>query len=385
VPDTTKSPPAAAKDDYAWANYLIYMEAGAELPWPAIEPPKPFPLWPGVLLASALALAAYLVTSPAVGLLPAGLNEPVMFVLPLGILIGNLCKLPDRCKSGVRYTVKTVLTVGIVLLGARLNFGDVLKVGAPALAMSAAQVALLLGMALVLRRTMRLGGKQATLLGVGTAICGGSAVIATAPVIEADERDVAFSVATVSFLGLLAMFLLPVAAKLFGMDPRSFGVWAGLAIHQTPQAVAAGFAYHPEAGQAATLVKLARVCLLAPVVLILGFLYRHRVHARERRKYGFFDFLPAMVIGFLGLAVAHTLRLIPSLQFPQGSILPSTDLLDLFRVGSGFAITMGMAAVGLETSFGSLRNVGLRPIVAGGLLAIAAAFFSLAAIRLFGA
>ena len=360
------------------------MEAGAELPWPAIEPPKPYPVWPGVVLTSALALAAYLITSPALGLLPAGLNEPVMFVLPLGILIGNFWKLPDRLKSGVRYTVKSVITIGIVLLGARLNFADLLKVGAPALLMSAAQVALLLGMALLLRRVMRLGGKQATLLGVGTAICGGSAVIATAPVIEADERDVAFSVATVSFLGLLSMFLLPALAKLFTMDARSFGVWAGLAIHQTPQVVAAGFAYHAEAGQAATLVKLARVCLLAPVVLILGFLYRHRVHARDHRKYGFFDFLPAMVLGFLALAVAHSLHLIPSLQFPQGSILPSADLLEVFRAGSGFAITMGMAAVGLETSFGSLRNVGLRPIAAGGLLAIAGALFSLAAIRLFG-
>ncbi|MBI3682082.1 MAG: putative sulfate exporter family transporter [Acidobacteria bacterium] len=372
-----------AQGDYAWANYLIYMEGGAELPWP-VEEPRKHPLWHGVLFVAALAAAAYAVTAfGAKGI------EPVTVALPLGLLIGNLLKLPESWKSGIRYTVKSILTLGIILLGVRLNFGDVLKVGASAMLMSAAQVVLMLALAMLIQRASGIGAKQATLLGIGTAICGGSAIIATAPVIDAEERDIAFAVATVSFLGLGTMFLLPLVAKALGMDDKAFGVWAGLSIHQTPQVVAAGFAYSNEAGQAATLVKLARVCLLAPLVLALGFVYRKRADGKKHKRYGLYDFLPPMVLGLLALAIVHSLGLVPqlNLQFPQGSLAGSgfgLDLLGIGKTASGIAIAMGMAAVGLETSFRSLRNIGLRPFLAGLVMAVAGILFSFFAIRLFG-
>lgn len=379
--------PVPLRDEYAWADYLIYMEAGAEIPLPPKPEPRVYPVWWGVALVGALAILGYVIVSPEVGLVGKGLSEPVMFVLPLGILIGNLVKLPDRFKSGVRYAVKQVLMWGIILLGVRLHFGDVLKVGAAALLMSALQVVLMLALVPVIRRLFGISEKQATLLGIGTAICGGSAIIATAPVLDAEERDVAFAVATVSFLGLGVMFLLPVIGHQLGMDPRTFGIWAGLSIHQTPQVVAAGFAYDPDAGQAATLVKLARVCLLAPLVLALSF--RYRKQQGKGRKLGITDFLPPMVIGFLILATANSLGLIPTvdLKFPRGSLLGTgwagVDLAALFKTASGFAIAMGMAAVGLETSFRSLRSIGMRPFLGGLVMAIAAVLFSFAAIRVF--
>lgn len=370
----------APKDDYAWANYLIYMEAGAEMPWP-VEEAKAYPVWEGALFSAALALAAYAAVDS--GVLPKGV-EPVTIALPLGLIIGNFFTLPQRLKAGIHYALKTVLVVGIILLGARLDFADVLKVGGPALLLSVVQVVLMLGLAVLLRKMFGIGKRQATLLGIGTAICGGSAIIACAPVIDAEERDVAFAVATVSFLGLGTMFLLPMFGQFIGMDARSFGIWAGLAIHQTPQVVAAGFAYHPDAGQAATLVKLSRVSLLAPLVLALGFFYRKRKSSRVRRKLGVTDFLPPMVLGFVLLAVAHSIGLIPSIdvKFPRWPVL-AIDVPALTKTLSGYAIATGMAAVGLETSLRSLRNIGWKPAAAGFALTVASVLFSFAAVRMF--
>ncbi|MBL8218763.1 MAG: YeiH family putative sulfate export transporter [Bryobacterales bacterium] len=363
-------------DEYAWADYLIYMEAGAEMQWPAAAPRK-HAVWEGVALTASMALVAYGVVGT--GVLPKGTVDPVSVALPLGLLIGNVWKIPERLRAGVRFTVKTVLTVGIVLLGARLDFGDVVRVGAPALLMSATQVAVLFALAFVVRRMFGISGKQAALLGIGTAICGGSAVIATGPVIDAEERDVAFAVATVSFLGLITMFVLPPLGKALGLTPNAFGVWAGLAIHQTPQVVAAGFTFGPEAGQAATLVKLARVSLLAPLVLMLGLMHH------KRRKLGVSDFLPPMVLGFLMLALAHSLGWIPSIdvKFPDRPVL-GLDIPALAKEISAVAIAMGMAAVGLETSIRSLKKIGPRPILAGVMLTLVGVLFSFIAVRVLG-
>jgi len=378
----TSTPLATKPNDYSWANYLIYMEAGAEMPWPE-DQKKHYPVWEGLVLVALMTAAAYGVVASNV--FPKGSVEPVTIALPVGLLIGNVFQLPERLRSGVRYAVKSVLTLGIILLGARLNFTDIVRVGTTALLMSAAQVLLMLALAVLVRRIFGIGSKLATLLGVGTAICGGSAVIAVAPVIGAAEGDVAFAVASVSFLGLATMFLLPVIGHGLGMDPKSFGVWAGLAIHQTPQVVAAGFAYHPVAGQTATLVKLARVCFLAPVALVLGLLQRKDTSARKKKKFGLYDFVPPMVLGFLILACLHSLGLIPAidLKFPGRTPL-GLDLLEVCKALSGIAITMGMAAVGLETSFRSLGNIGLRPLLAGILLALVSVVFSFVAVRWIG-
>jgi uncharacterized membrane protein YadS len=167
------------------------------------------------------------------------------------------------------------------------------------------------------------------------------------------------------------------------LSGTAFGIWAGLAIHQTPQVVAAGLAYSPEAGETATLVKLARVCLLAPMVLAIGVVYRRRTHrpGRIRKKLGFTDFVPPMVGGFLALALLHSLGWLPSMAvtFPAG-LAGSFDVGVVCKWLSGFLLAMGMAAVGMETSFRSLRNVGWRPLAAGFALAAVGVLASLAAV-----
>src|SRR5438445_1198284 len=299
-----------SQPDYSWAEYLDYMEGGGSdvLTLPAAKPvakpaekKKDQPIL-GVLLAIALTLLAiWLSERPFAPFTVAGGRhpiEPVMLAIILGMVLSNSWRLPKPLQPGIKFSVKKLLPVGIVLLGARLNFREMLKVGGQGLLLSVFETVVALILLLLLTYLLKLPRKLGVLLGIGTAICGGTAIVATAPVIEAEDKDVVFSVATVTLLGLIAMFALPVIGHFLELSSKQFGVWAGLAIHQTPQVVAAGFAYSPagapyspEAGQTATIVKLARVCLLAPVVFVIGLLYAHRklkktgVSARKEINY----------------------------------------------------------------------------------------------------
>ena len=305
--------------------------------------------------------------------------EPVMIAIVLGMVVSNLWKLPKTLQPGIKFSVKKLLPLGIVLLGARLNFGEMMKVGLAGLALSALETFFALSLLLVLARWLKLPSKLGTLLGVGTAICGGTAIVATAPAIEAEDKDVAFSVATVTLLGLLAMFTLPVAGHLMDLSSKQFGVWAGLAIHQTPQVVAAGYAYSPKnmdyspvAGDTATIVKMSRVCLLAPVVFLLGLFYTRR-KAREgdsagTKRINYLHLFPMFVLGFVGMALMNTLGLLPELTVRHAALLGegahTITLASAAEQGSRFCILLSMAGVGLETKFSAMRQTGLKPFAA---------------------
>src|SRR2546421_10912640 len=189
--------------DYSWAAYLDYMEGGMSdvVSVPAARPSVPSkkeqPIW-GVALAIAITLLALWLsklplwpftvkTGPGRALHPI---EPVMLAILAGMLLSNLWSLPKILQSGIKFSVKKVLPLGIVLLGARLHFGEMMKVGLTGLVLSGVETVFALGLLLVLARWMNLPEKLGTLLGVGTAICGGTAIVATAPAIEAEDKDV---------------------------------------------------------------------------------------------------------------------------------------------------------------------------------------------------
>jgi uncharacterized integral membrane protein (TIGR00698 family) len=394
-----------SQPDYSWAEYLDYMEGGgsdvvslpAAKPLAAAPAKKDHPVW-GVLLAIAVTLAAtWLAELPFAPFTLAGNRhpiEPVMLAIVLGMAVSNVWLLPKQLQPGIKFSVKKLLPLGIVLLGARLDFREMLKVGGEGLALSVLETGVALVLLLVLTRLLNLPRKLGTLLGVGTAICGGTAIVATAPVIEADEKDVVFSVATVTLLGLIGMFTLPVIGHLLELSPKAFGIWAGLAIHQTPQVVAAGFAYSPEAGGTATIVKLARVCLLAPVVFIIGVIYaRQKLKATgvsERKKINYFHLFPMFVIGFLAVALMNTLGLLPkmTLHIAEKGVLAAGDrnlnLAGLLEQVSKFFIVISMAGVGLETKFAAMRQTGLKPFAASLVAVLVLAVLILGLIRAMG-
>jgi len=375
--------------DYSWAEYLDYMEGGGSdvLTLPAAKPAakpaekkKDQPIW-GALVAIAVTLLAMWLSErnfPPFTISGKHPIEPVMLAIVLGMILSNCCTLPKTLQPGFKFSVKKLLPLGIVLLGARLNFQDLVKVGFEGLVLSILETVVALLLFMLLTKLLKLPQKLGALLGVGTAICGGTAIVATAPVIEAEEKDVVFSVATVTLLGLIAMFALPVLGHFMELSSKQFGVWAGLAIHQTPQVVAAGFAYSPEAGQTATIVKLARVCLLAPVVFLMGVVYaRKKIKetgvgnsdirgGTERKRINYFHLFPTFVLGFLAMALLKTMGLLPDItvHVSKGVLQASNHELSL----GGFAeqiskicITISMAGVGLETKFASMKQTGLKP------------------------
>ena len=362
---------------------------------------------PGLLLAMGLSLAALwlgtlgcwpFTTTSAQGRVAHPI-EPVMIAMLLGMVLSNAWNLPGSLHSGIKFAVKKLLPLGIILLGARLNFGEMMKVGLTGLALTALETVVALLLLLLLARWLALPRKLAVLLGVGTAICGGTAIVATAPAIEAEDKDVAFSVATVTLLGVLGMLALPLVGHLLDLSSRQFGVWAGLAIHQTPQVVAAGYAYSPAgagyspvAGDTATIVKMTRVCLLAPVVFIVGMVYARRKATRRStsaiRKVKYLRLFPTFVLGFVAMALLNTLGLLPELTLHPvawfGAGPHTTTLAAVADQVSRFCILISMAGVGLETRFSAMRQTGPKPVAASFLAVVVVAVLVLTLIKALG-
>jgi uncharacterized integral membrane protein (TIGR00698 family) len=385
-------------DRYAWADYVIYMESGAELLHaPPAAKSRHAVTW-GLLACLALAFASLALSrAPFWPFSLDGGRHPldaIMIAILLGIVLRSLWTPPVVLQPGIQFAAKAVLPVGIVLLGARLDLRDLALVGGPGLLLSLIVISASVGLMLLLRRAFHLPAKLATLLGVGTAICGGSAIVAVAPLIEADEEDIVFSVTTVALLGLLFMFMLPVSGGLLSLDQTSFGLWAGLSIHQTPHVIAAGFAYGHQAGETATLVKLVGICLLAPVVFTIGLTYA-RLVKRETASatvptHRYRDLVPGFVVGLLAMVAFRTVGLLPDLTFqlPEASLLGNAQMqlksVDVAAAVSKLCIAISMSAIGLQTSFAGLRKTGPKPMLAALTVSVGVAILTLAAIRLLG-
>lgn len=302
--------------------------------------------FPGIALAGVIAVPAWLIGSafPVVG-------SPV-----LGILFGMVLaffRRPALFDEGVRFTSKKVLQYSIILLGFDMNLFNVFKVGGETLTLMVFTLTAAFVTAFIVGRLLRLDGPEKTLIGVGTAICGGSAIAATAPVIHADDEDVAQSISTIFLFNVIAAFLFPFLGHLMGMSDRSFGLWAGTAVNDTSSVVAAGYTFSNAAGNLAVVVKLTRTLMIVPVTLVLA-LYTSR-RTKKSGSYSFVRIFPWFVLGFIAACVINTF-----VPLPQG--LGSF----LSTVGK-FMIVMAMAAIGLNTNLLKLVKSGARPILLGSI------------------
>ena len=354
-------------NEYEWAEHLIWMEGGE-----IVDPPVSKPVWPGVIVATVVAGLAFALGGwlGGLGWEHARLVDPVLVAMLFGLILGNV-RVSSRLLPGLNFSVRQLLPFGIVLLGARINFVDALKIGLPGLGLSAFVVVLSIALVYGLRKWLGLERVFAWLLAVGTGICGGPAIVAIAPILKAKERDVMLGVALVTLVGLVAMIVLPIIAGPLGLTQTQFGLLAGLTIHQTPQVIASGFAYGEEAGEVATVAKLARVCLLAPVAVILGVLASRATPdggVSDRRPW--YQLLPWFAVGFLVLAAVRSFGLLPMTTwewpnlFHRGPASFEFDFSLAAKKASSFLLAMGMVGVGFQTRFSHFKNIGMRPLLA---------------------
>src|SRR5499433_789253 len=242
---------------------------------PQAQPVRPavqfFKLVPGVLLLSAVGYAGKLLESN-VGKYAKAHHwtfpniEYVLWAILIGLVISNTVGVPEIFRAGVA-TYEFWLKAGIVLLGSRFLLGDVLKLGGASLALVVIEIAVAIGFMTLLGRAFGLRPKLTSLLAVGSAVCGVSAIIATKGAIEADDEDSGFAIAAILALGALALFTFPLIGHSLHLSDHAYGLWAGLAVDNTAEATAAGALYSDAAGKLAVLAKTTRSAMIGFVVL----------------------------------------------------------------------------------------------------------------------
>lgn len=298
--------------------------------------------------------------------------EYVLWAILLGLLISNTVGVPEVFRAGVA-TYEFWLKAGIVLLGARFLLGDILKLGGLSLVLVAIEILGSLAFMTLLGRLFKLKPKLTSLLAVGSAVCGVSAIIATKGAIEADDEDSSFSIAAILALGAFALFTFPLIGHALHLSDKAYGIWAGLAVDNTAEATAAGALYSDAAGKLAVLVKSTRNAMIGFVVLAYAIYWASQGQAKAVTNKAVFLWqkFPKFVLGFLLISTLATYQFFSKQQI--GS------LANLSR----WAFLLTFAGVGLRTNFREMRKQGLRPFAVGAIGEVAIALFTLALV--FGA
>jgi uncharacterized integral membrane protein (TIGR00698 family) len=330
----------------------------------------------------------------------------VTVAILLGLLIGNLLRLPAWLAPGLSLAVKKVLRLGIILLGLRLSLFDLFRLGLTGVPIVIVCILAALFLADRLSRRLGLPARLGTLIGVGTSICGVSAIVATGPAIEARDEEVAYAVAVITVFGIAATLVYPyIAYAIFAGDPVRAGLFLGTAIHDTSQVTGAGMAladlcYDTRALDVATVTKLVRNVFMAAVIPWMAI--RHmRQSARAGAQLaqdagsraGFWQLFPQFVLGFVLLAGVRTL----GDAGVRGMAGFGGRALGLWGAGgwqaahaavttwASYLLTVALAAVGLSTRFADLRGLGIKPFLVGLGAAFAVGLVSVGAILLLGA
>ncbi len=290
--------------------------------------------------------------------------SPLIIGIFLGTVYGNTLRheLPGHWVSGIVFSTKTLLRLGIVLYGFRVTLQDIFAVGPAGFSVSLAIVVstFIMGSWIGVR-FFKLDLHTAMLTAVGSSVCGAAAVLATEPVLKSELHKSTIAVATVVLFGTLTMFLYPALyrAGFFDLAPAEFGIYIGGTIHEVAHAVAAGNGISPEAGTNAVIVKMMRVMMIAPLLIGLSLWLTRRertgepgtggAQAREKRKV----VIPWFAVAFVGVALINSLNIIPK---PVVSFWTQLDL---------FILTMAMCALGMETNISKFKGVGMKPIWLG--------------------
>lgn len=319
---------------------------------------------PGLALAAAIAgVATLLHRLPGIGVV-----SPMILAIVVGVAINNLAGTPAWARVGLAVAMRQVLRGGIVLLGLQITPPKLVAIGLPGFAVVVVTLAATFAFTLWFGQILGVRRQLTELVAAGTSICGASAIIATNGVTGGSREDVAYAVATVTLFGTLSMFLFPLLVGPLGLSPHAFGLWTGASIHEIAQVVAAAFQDGPQAGEFATITKLARVMLMAPLVIGLG-AWRSRGASAGAGPAARPPF-PWFVVGFLALVGFGGVVSVP----------PATTA--MIATFTTFLLTMALGAMGLAIHLRKLADEGPRPLGLAAASWIFVSIFALLAVKL---
>ncbi|MBQ8880203.1 MAG: putative sulfate exporter family transporter [Clostridia bacterium] len=307
----------------------------------------------GVAICFAVAGVSVLIEK----LIPGGILGASIIALFMGTIINSFFH-PAWMKPALKFTSKKILKVAIILLGASLSVNTIMSVGKMTFFVMIFTFAMCFGGGFLVRKIFRINWKLGNLISAGTGICGGSAVAAIAPVIDADDKDIAFAMSSTFIFDMVMVALYPIMGKLLGMTDIAYGIWAGTSVNDTASVVASGYAFSEIAGDFATMVKLTRTIAIIPTVLVFAYVGT-RMKKREMEQEGggkrvnLIKIIPWFIGGFLLLAILNSVGFIPA--WASGII----------KGASKFLMVSALAAIGLNTSIADFRKAGLRPMLYG--------------------
>ncbi|MBE6627156.1 MAG: YeiH family putative sulfate export transporter [Ruminococcaceae bacterium] len=316
-------------------------------------------LFPGIILSVAIAALACFIES----LLPIHVIGSAVIAMFIGMIINSFISKAHILKTGIKFTSKKILKFAIILLGLSLNITTILHVGRLSLTVMIFTLLTCFGGGYFIGKALGLNWKLSNLISAGTGICGGSAIAAIAPTIDADDNDVAYAMSATFLFDMAMIVLFPIMGRALGMTDQAFGIWAGTAVNDTSSVVATGYAFSEGAGDFATMVKLTRTLAIIPTVITFAFIQLNlkrkeaaaKAESNEELKANFSikKIFPWFILGFLAMSIVASVFPIPA------AVVSETKSV------SKFLMVCALAAIGLNTSFKSMKKAGIRPMIHG--------------------
>ena len=307
----------------------------------------------GVSICFAVAACSVLLEK----LIPGELLGASIIALFMGTIINSFFH-PKWIQPALKFTSKKILKMAIILLGASLSVKVILNVGKMTFFVMLFTFAMCFGGGYFIRKLFKLNWKLGNLISAGTGICGGSAVAAIAPVIDAEDKDIAFAMSSTFLFDMVMIALYPLMGKALGMSDIGYGIWAGTSVNDTASVVASGYAFSEAAGDFATMVKLTRTIAIIPTVLVFAYVGT-RIKQKELQatgedtKVNLIKIVPWFICGFLALAIINSVGLIPA------------EISGMIKTASKFLMVTALAAIGLNTSLLDFKKAGLAPMFYG--------------------
>lgn len=309
-------------------------------------------LLPGFILALCIAGFAKAVES----VLPVHVIGASVIALFTGMIINSFWR-PAWAVPGLKFTSKKILKFAIILLGASLSVNVIVSVGKLSLTVMFFTLLTCFGGGYFIGKMLKLNWKLSNLISAGTGICGGSAIAAIAPVIDAEDKDIAYAMSATFLFDMAMIVLFPIMGRALGLSDEAYGLWAGTAVNDTSSVVAAGYAFSEGGGDFATMVKLTRTLSIIPTVLVFAFinvrLARKKHLDATGKKIDFRGLFPWFILGFLALAAINSTGIIPA------------EISGMAKGASKFLMVSALAAIGLGTSFKDMKKAGLNPMLHG--------------------